>query len=72
MNEGYMVNKSFKNDAPHIQFACAHDLAHYNGRTCRLAYSRNYPKFYTSTFQEAEVAALERWKLPCEPCPNCV
>lgn len=68
MNEGYMVNKTFKTDSPHTPFACAHDLAH---PKCSLAYSASYPKFYTSTFQEAQAEAQQRWNLPCEECPNC-
>lgn len=71
MNEGYMVNKTFKTESPHTPFACAHDLAHHNDKTCRLAYSASYPKFYASTFPEAQVEAQQRWNLPCEECPNC-
>lgn len=72
MGEGYMVNKTFKTEAPQIRFACAHDVAHHNSGTCRLAYSRDYPKFYASTFQEAQAEARRLWNLPCEACPNCV
>jgi hypothetical protein len=30
MGGGYMVNKTFKTEAPQIRFACAHDVAHHN------------------------------------------
>jgi len=72
MNEGYMVNKTFKTEAPHTRYACAHDIVHHNSKTCRLSYSKDYPKFYASTFQEAQVEAQQRWGLSCEVCPNCV
>lgn len=72
MGAGYMVNKTFKTEAPQIRFACAHDVAHHNSGTCRLAYSRDYPKFYASTFQEAQAEARRLWNLLCEVCPNCV
>lgn len=72
MSEGYMVNRAFKTEAPQTRFACAHDVAHHNRGTCRLAYSRDYPKFYASTFQEAQAEARWNWNPPCEVCSNCV
>jgi len=72
LSQGYIVNKAPKTESPSTQRACAHNLAHYNERTCTFAHSDQAIKFYAPTLQEARTEAQRRWPdLPFKECEFC-